>query len=347
MIKIKRILVFFGALIILIPFLSNLSIASAKNSKITFEKIDKFEVYKDGTPILIDDEGTIYYIGKNDKGSFIYTLNDKNKKYKNVFNFTDKNGKIVSVGNLSMKQCGEYIYVDYNSSNQCKLVQLDKKLKKINEYDMSKNKNFDTNGKKTIYLKNSKTIYISNINGKNKKKLYIAGNDNNLQWIDHIALTDRYAGFIGSNGYGSDTKYYCGIIDLKNGKSKLYNTEQPVTDVKSYNNQLLWIGDYMKYGGGYFDSRYLYTYDGELFNTIKLGAMEGHCTIDNEGKIITFEKLENNDTYIRVYCNGELVGEYNSNEKYCHRGCLANGGNISLKSIYEEPGHIAIISYSE
>lgn len=358
MFKIKKIILIILTIVMAISvnIWMNSFLVSAKNYELDFEEIATLTRRRNSYVWYIDNEGLAYYMSHDNKSVFIYTLDSKNKNIKNIFRLVDENNKGISVTDPVMKQCGDYIYLNYITDGTgkfkiCRFVQLDKKLNMITQYDIPNVLDADTNGKKVVYIKGSNTIYISDINGKNKKKLYTVGKGNDLSWIDGVAINDRYVGFVGGTGYGNESNEYCGVIDLKNGKAKLFEVEQGVMYAKSQNNKILWYGNFAK-GNVYFDSQYLYTYDGSNFNALQIdkGVIMSNCTVDNDGRIFVFKYLENGIINSKVYKDNQLVGEYNSYGKPYQSGYFANGGVImvgySPNENANEPSHYLVVSYS-
>lgn len=358
MYKIKKIISIILTVIMAVPiniWINSFS-TSAQTYEIEFKEIATLTRRKNSYIWYIDKEGFAYYMSRDNKSAFIYTLDSKNKNIKNIFRFVDENGKGISVMDPVIKQCDEYIYLNYitdgkSKSKICRFVQLDKKLNIIAQYDIPKVLEADTNGKKVVYIKGRKTIYISEMNGKNKKKLYTVGKGNDLSWINGVAINDRYVGFVGGKRYDNESKEYCGVIDLKNGETKLFETEQGVMYAKSQNNEILWYGSFAK-GNVYFDSQYLYTYDGSNFNALQIdkGVIMSNCTVDYDGRIFVCKNSGKGTLNIKIYKDSQLVGEYNSYGKPHQSGYFANGGVImvgySQNENANEPSHYLVVSYS-
>lgn len=342
----------FGIKNITLNVYANTSNTSANDSKniVKFREIKTFKPIKDGTPILISNNGTIYYMATDNEGVFIYTLNSQNKEIKYSYRFKDNNGKKINLANPTIKQCGNYIYFQYTEADGlslkgCKLVKFDQNLNLIKEYNMSKIKTFDTNGKKIAYIK-EKSIYVSDLDGKNKKKIYTAGENDNINLITHIAISDEYVGFRCKSGYGSKTTCHCGIIDLNKEEITFYNPNMYLAEnVKAIGNKIMWTSHY-----SYSDIREVYTYDENGFKTLKIEKnTESRFTIDNLGNIITFEQTDNFDFCIRIYNDGVLLGKYIANGGYCHFGECANDGVISIWFTKKKNGdspQVSILSYS-
>lgn len=317
---------------------------------------------KGGRALLADDDGTVYYMGTDKKGTFIYTLDSK-QKVKLTYRIETASNSKLTVFNGSMKQIGDYLYLWYNegsgSSIQTeKCVKLNKKLEAVAKYDYSnfakEDQFIDTNGKKVCYVKNGKYLYICDMNGKNKKLLYTAGKDNNLYMIASIAMTDEYVGFVGQSGYGT-TKYYCGIVDLKTGKTEL-KKQRKAEFPRAFGDTLVWyggFGDDSSKGFSYYETSEIYTYKDGKYTVTKTEkgweACYAHCCIDSEGRLITLEPLSGK-AVVRVYENGKCQNKITVKTGSGFSGFAANGGTIAVSYVEntnDEKVKTKLISYGE
>lgn len=327
-----------------------------------------------GITLFADNDGTVYYQGCDSNNRVkIFTLNE-NGKIKNSYTIENDSGKEITGTAAELKQCGEDLYLIYSEYEYVGMsyftqkmnnviVKLDKELHEIARYNHEKSAHsIDTNGEKVVYLKgttNSK-IYICDIDGKNKKLLYSVNSKATPieQPLNSVAIAGNYVGFQKTTGYQSesDQKAYCGLIDIETGEITLHE-ERSVQQVFSSNGRLIWYGEQGYYpdpegtfnnissddlGGGsltdYFESRYkyyddgeIYVFDGENYSVVKVPDVKELTfvhIIDNEGNLITTNYKNGSQTY-KIYHDGELMDELTLSYKGCGIA-VANGGVLTF-----------------
>lgn len=312
-----------------------------------------------GTAEIADENGIVYYSGydRANRRQVFYTL-DENGEMKHSYaveSYVNDKGEKTDAADSEIKQCGEDIYILYSevcgsTVKENIVVRLDKELREIARYNVPKCDCFDTNGEKIVYVKSRRNIYSMDMDGKNKKKLFTLGQDNDLNNMNFLAVSGDHIGF---KGIGSDpssprnSKEYCCFIDIKTGEltmkeqrsvQQLYSSNGRIVwyspewrDIRdSYNSEGEYSDTYFKKSTEYFKDGEAYILDSGEYRILKTQSPSepADLTIDSAGNVIT-HSYKNGRHIFKFYRDGKLTDTYSANLKgYC--GFTANNGVLTI-----------------
>ncbi len=326
-----------------------------KTKKLEFKTLNQFSSHKSGRAIAAGSDGTVYYWAGDRNGSEFFTT-DKEGNVINSYRVDDYDdgGLTIGVMNAEIKQLDDCVLLMYEKcvtnkvimgNKGCVAVKLDKELNEISKCEIGKCKAFDSNGEKIVTLKGKK-IYLSDMNGKNKKLVYTADGENGVDYVDYVAITDKYIGFGGAGGFSPDTRYYCGVIDIETGEVTVKQQERGFMGVEAANNDtLVWESDatydvkiedgnpnHHIYGLDYYDDREYYLFDGEKFDTFRTKDIHAKFIMDSDGNIITYDYwMKDGDVELKVYKDGKVADSYTFTDS--DDGVVsvsANGGTVAV-----------------